>query len=95
MCAYIVILLVFWSPERKLIFKLLSVPAWMALLFHVVTIFGPFRVPIIFATLTLITVSVITGLSEARTASTDGENSVRLCCGFCKNVAGCHDAPGT
>lgn len=75
-CAYIIILLVFWSPERKLIFRLLSVPAWTALLFHVVTIFGPFRVPAIVSILILITVSVATGCSETSSASTDGKNYV-------------------
>ena len=75
-CAYIVILLIFWSPERKRVLKLVSVPVWMALLLHVGMIFGPFRVPVIFASLVLLTVSVITGFSETRAASTDGKN----CC---------------
>ena len=89
-CAYVIILLLFWSPERKLIFKLLSVPAWMALLFHIVTIFGPFRVPIIFSILILITVSVAIGFSETRSsASTDGKFDGKMCLFFVVELLFC------
>ena len=73
-CAYVVILVIFWSPERKLMLKLVSIPVWMALLLHVGTIFGPFRVPVIFVILVLLTVSVVTGFSEMKAASLDGKN---------------------
>jgi len=59
-------------------FKLLSIPVWTALLFHMVTIFGPFRVPVIFALLTLMTVSVVVGLSEAGAAFAAGTGT--SCC---------------
>ena len=59
-------------------FKLLSIPVWTALLFHVVTVFGPVRVPVIFVILILITASVVTGFSENRATSAEGKDV----CGF-------------
>jgi len=54
-------------------------------LFHVVTIFGPFRVPVVVCILILITVSVATGFSEASSASTDSKNSMYMCTLFHSN----------
>ena len=74
-CAYVIILLVFWKPERRTVFQLLSVPVWLALLFHVVTVFGLFRVPVILTVLVLVAVSVASSFGEAKTASAGGKNS--------------------
>jgi len=64
-------------------FKVLSIPVWTAVLFHVVTIFGPFRVPVICTLITVITVSVVTGFIESRNAdavaAAEGKNACVKC----------------
>ena len=74
MCAYAIIVLIFWNPDRRAVFSLLSVPVWTAVLFHLSTAFGPFRVPVIVIVLILIIVSAVTGVSEtsAAAATADG-----------------------
>jgi len=59
-------------------FKLLSVPVWTALIFHVATVFGPVRVPVIIAVLVLISVSIVSSFHETKTASAEGRNK-RVC----------------
>ena len=64
-------------------FKLLSVPVWTALIFHVATVFGPVRVPVIFAVLILIFVSLVSSFNETKTASAaEGKNRWTKMCLF-------------
>ena len=80
-CAYVVILLIFWNPDRRAVFSLLSVPVWTAMLFHLSTVFGPFRVPVIVTALILIIVSAVTGVSETSAAAAADGNKW-----LCQNV---------
>ena len=77
-CAYIIILLIFWNPDRRAIFSLLSAPVWTAVLFHLSTVFGPFRVPVIVTVLILIIVSAVTGITEATAAAATADGKVVL-----------------
>lgn len=71
-CAYVVILLAFWSPDRTAVFKLLSVPVWTSLIFHVATVFGPVRVPVICLIVVLVAVSVVSGFKQTKTSTSEG-----------------------
>ena len=76
-------LLLLWSPERQTVFKVLSVPVWMAFLFHMASVFGPFRVPVIFAILILIAISLVSDVTDTKRSSAEGEN---VCCLYYNSV---------
>lgn len=62
--AYVVSVLFFWNPTRNLLFKLISVPVWLALLFHLATIVGPLRVPLALVIVSLLLISLVSGMRD-------------------------------
>ena len=45
--AYLLVVIFYWTPESSRILRPLSIPVWIALTFHLTTIVGVFRVPLL------------------------------------------------
>ena len=69
--AYILVVIFLWTPERSQTLKLLSIPVWIALLFHGATVAGPLRVPLLILVVTMTIVGFITELKHANKSQTD------------------------
>ena len=67
--AYVIFLIMFWTPERSTLLKILALPVWIALLFNLTTIAGPFRVPLVLAIVALVITGVI---SDAKDKNING-----------------------
>jgi hypothetical protein len=78
--AYIIAVIFYYSPQRHVVFKLTSVFVWLALLLHVATIVGPLRVPLALVIVTLLIVSVGSGLRELFQSSKSSSKTGMLCC---------------
>lgn len=62
------VLVVFWSPQRTIFLKLLSLPVWLAVLCHIATIVGPLRVPLVLLGIALVASGFISELGELKTS---------------------------
>jgi len=70
---YVVILGIFWSPQRTIFLKLLSLPVWLAVLCHIATIVGPLRVPLVLLGIALVASGFISELGELKTSLKDSK----------------------
>jgi len=65
--SYVLLLVVFWKPERTMIFKILSLPVWIAATCHIASVIGPLRVPLFILVIALLITGLVAELSQMRT----------------------------
>lgn len=72
--AYGLIVLLFWSPQSSVILKPLSIPVWLAVIFHLATVAGPLRVPLLLLVIILIIVGFVSEVSEVQKKEVAGKD---------------------
>ncbi|XP_077993974.1 transmembrane protein 245-like [Glandiceps talaboti] len=63
--AYLLTVIFWWNPASEPILRALSLPVWIALLFHLVTIAGDYRVFIFVLVVALLITGVVSDMKEA------------------------------
>ena len=66
--AYLLVVIFYWTPESSKILRPLSIPVWIALTFHLTTIVGVFRVPLLLVLGVMMTVGCVSTVTESAQA---------------------------
>ena len=80
--AYGLVVLFCWSPQSSAVLRSLSVPVWIAIVFHLVTIAGPFRVPLLLLVVVMVIAGFMSEVNEARRKANLGEIYILCFCRF-------------
>ena len=63
--AYLLVVIFYWTPESSKILRPLSIPVWIALTFHLTTIVGVFRVPLLLVLGVMMAVGCVSTVTES------------------------------
>ena len=72
--AYVLTVILYWNEQSKPILRMLSIPVWTALIFHLAGVAGPLRVPIVIAVAILIFIGFLAEVkSHAKKSALEGK----------------------